>query len=52
MTVNSLAQNLKIIFPEKENSSGSLDEIIGIIKPKSKKITNASLRVDDIYYGK
>ena len=52
MTVNSLSQNLKIIIPEKENSSGGLDEIIGIIKTKSKKATNISQRIDDIYYGK
>lgn len=52
MTVNSLVQNLRIVLPEKEDTPGDLDEIIGIIKPKSKKITNSSQRVDKIYYGK
>lgn len=52
MTVNSLVQNLKNIIPEKGDASGDLDEIIGIIKTKRKKVVSSSLRVDDIYYGK
>ena len=52
MAINTLAQNLIKLSPSTLNKKGDLDEIIGIIKTKSKLTTDSSERVDNIYYNK
>ncbi len=51
MAVDTLAKNISLLRTGLVEMAGDLDEVVGIIKTKT-KITNSSEKVNDVYYNK
>lgn len=49
LTVDALARNLLLAIPPEKRSKGALDDLIGIIAPKSSKSTNFAMQTDNTY---
>lgn len=49
MAIDAVAFNLGQLMHGSKLLKGPLDELVGMLKPKTKKMTNFAQRVDDIY---
>lgn len=49
MAVDAVAANLGQLMHGRKSLKGPLDELVGLIKPKTKKKTNFAKNIDEIY---
>ena len=49
MVIDTLAANLGLLMHGRKSVKGPLDDLVGMIKPKTKKRTNFAQKVDEIY---
>ncbi|OGG00896.1 hypothetical protein A2153_03260 [Candidatus Gottesmanbacteria bacterium RBG_16_38_7b] len=49
MVIDAIAANLGQLIHDKKPIKGPLDELVGFIKPRTKKKTNFAAKADEIY---